>query len=83
MLNVIPELLNVTMSQRIYFYSISYRILFGDGLCCIRLTQLKFNAGFIKYDDEIDGDIAFGRQLNRPPRRSTEKSLAESFMAEC
>ena len=30
-----------------------------------------------------DGDIAFGRQSNRPPRRITEKSLAESFPAEC
>ena len=29
------------------------------------------------------GDIAFGRQSNRLPRRITEKSLAESFLAEC
>ena len=29
------------------------------------------------------GDIAFGRQSNRPTRRITEKSLAESLPAEC
>ena len=29
------------------------------------------------------GQIAFGRQSNRPPRRITEKSLADSFPAEC
>ena len=29
------------------------------------------------------GDIAFGRQPNRPSRRMTEKSLAESIPAEC
>ena len=29
------------------------------------------------------GDIAFGRQPNRPPRRMTDKSLVESIPAEC
>ena len=32
---------------------------------------------------KLKGHIAFGRQLNRPPRRITERSLAESFPAEC
>ena len=32
---------------------------------------------------KLKGHIAFSRQLNRPPRRITEKSLAESFPAEC
>ena len=32
---------------------------------------------------KLKGHIAFGRQWNRLPRRNTERSLAESFPAEC
>ena len=38
---------------------------------------------YVDSSNDFGGDIAFGRQANRPPRRITEKSLAKSFPAEC
>ena len=51
-------------------------IFFWDTLQHITWKKIKNSEGH-------GGDIAFGRQLNRPARRITEKSLAESFVAKC
>ena len=53
--------------------------------CFFHFFSLRGQVPRCEFLDEhaIQGDIVFGRQSNRPPRRITEKSLAESFPAEC